>query len=42
MKEMDDLLIKKEIDEIADRIDAIVQNIEHLDPNRPEPDDKSE
>jgi len=42
MKEMDDLLIKKEIDEIAKRIEAIVQNIEHLDPNRQETDDKSE
>ena len=42
MKEMDDLVIKKEIDEIAERIDAIVQNIDHLDPNRQEPDDKSE
>jgi hypothetical protein len=42
MKELDDLQIKKEIDDIAKKIDAIVQNIEHLDPNRQEPDDKSE
>ena len=42
MKEMDDVLLKKEIDEIAKRIEAIVQNIEHLDPNRQEPDEKSE
>ena len=36
MKEMDDLRIKKEIDEIAKRIEAIVQNIDQLDPNRQE------
>jgi hypothetical protein len=39
MKEIDDLLIKKEIDEIAEKIDAIVRNIEHLDPNRQESED---
>ena len=36
MKEMDDLDIKAEIDEIAKKIDAIIQNIEHLDPNKQE------
>lgn len=42
MQEMDDLRIKKEIDEIAKRIENIVQNIEHLDPTKQEPDDKDE
>jgi hypothetical protein len=42
MQEMDDLQIKKEIDEISKRIEAIVQNIEHLDPNREEPESKGE
>jgi hypothetical protein len=42
MKEVDDVLIKKEIDEISKKIDAIVQNIEHLDPNRKEPEDHRE
>jgi hypothetical protein len=36
MKEVDDLDIKAEIDEIAKKIDAIIQNIEHLDPNKQE------
>ena len=42
MKEMDDLLIKKEIDEIAKRIESIVQNIEQLDPSKQEPEEQSE
>jgi hypothetical protein len=42
MKEVDDVLIKKEIDEISKKIDAIVQNIEHLDPNRQKPEDHRE
>ncbi len=37
MKEIDDLDIKAEIDEITRKIDAIIQNIEHLDPNKQEP-----
>ena len=36
MKEVDDLDIKAEIDEIAKKIDTIIQNIEHLDPNKQE------
>ena len=36
MKEVDDLDIKAEIDEIAKKIDAIIQNIENLDPNKQE------
>jgi hypothetical protein len=39
MKEMDDLMIKKEIDDIAEKIDTIVRNIEELDPNRQEAED---
>lgn len=39
MKELDDLDIKAEIDEISKKIDAIVQNIENLDPNKQEPKD---
>jgi hypothetical protein len=42
MREMDDLVIKQEIDEIVKRIEAIVQNIEHLDPNRQKPEDNGE
>lgn len=39
MKEMDDLDIKAEIDEISKKIDAIIQNIDNLDPNKQEPND---
>lgn len=39
MKELDDLDIKAEIDEISKKIDAIVQNIENLDPDKQEPKD---
>ena len=39
MKEMDDLDIKAEIDEITKKIDAIIKNIEHLEPNRQDSDD---
>lgn len=42
MKDMDDLEIKTEIDEIAKKIDSIIQTIEHLDPNRQDPEDKDE
>jgi hypothetical protein len=42
MQEMDDLQIKKEIDEISKRIESIVQNIEHPDPNREDLEDKGE
>ena len=38
MKELDDLDIKAEIDEIAQKIDAIIQNIENLEPKKQEPD----
>ena len=38
MKDIDDLDIKAEIDEISKKIDAIVQNIEHLELNNEEDD----
>lgn len=33
MKEVDDLDLKAEIDQISKRIDAIVQQVEKLDPD---------
>lgn len=42
MNEMDDLEIKAEIDEISKKIDAILQNIERLDPAGKDPDDNPE
>ena len=39
MKEMDDLDIKAEIDEISRKIDSIVQRIERMDPNRQDPEE---
>lgn len=43
MKEVDDLDLKAEIDQISQRIDAIVQQVEKLDPetkDQPENDKK--
>lgn len=37
MKETDELELKAEIDEISKKIDAIVQNIDRLDPNKQDP-----
>jgi hypothetical protein len=36
MKEMDDLELKTEIDQISKKIDAIVQKFEELEPSRSE------
>lgn len=36
MKEMDELELKAEIDEISKKIDTIVQTIERLDPTKEE------
>lgn len=42
MKEIDDLDLKAEIDEISKKIDSIVQNIEALDPQKNENDQPSD
>jgi hypothetical protein len=34
MKEVDELALKAEIDQISKKIDAIVQNIDRMDPNK--------
>jgi hypothetical protein len=34
MKEVDELALKAEIDEISKKIDAIVQNIDRMDPDK--------
>jgi hypothetical protein len=39
MRELDDMLLKKEIDEITKRIDAIVENIDHMEPDSQKPDE---
>lgn len=36
MKESDELALKAEIDEISKKIDAIVQNIDRMDPDKPD------
>lgn len=36
MKEMDELVIKAQIDEISDKIDSIIQKINDLEPDRSE------
>ncbi|MGD8836340.1 MAG: hypothetical protein PVJ84_09100 [Desulfobacteraceae bacterium] len=38
MKEVDEQDLKAEIDEISNKIDAIIQNIERMDPTKEEPD----
>ena len=39
MREIDDRDLKSEIDQISERIDAIVQQVEKLDPARAEETD---
>jgi hypothetical protein len=36
MKESDELALKAEIDEISKKIDAIVQTIDRMDPDKPD------
>lgn len=38
MKEVDELELKAEIDEISKKIDTIIQNIDRLDPTQEESD----
>ena len=38
MKEVDELELKAEIDEISKKIDTIVQNIDRMDPTKKESD----
>lgn len=40
MKEVDDLELKAEIDQIAKKIDTILQNVEKLDPDRTDKSDE--
>lgn len=40
MKEQDELALKAEIDEISRKIDAIVQNIDRMDPTKKDPDEE--
>jgi hypothetical protein len=42
MKEMDELEIKSEIDEISKKIDQIILTIEQADPTTTDPDLKQE
>jgi hypothetical protein len=42
MKEMDELEIKSEIDEISKKIDQIILTIEQADPTTTDPDSKQE
>lgn len=42
MKEVDELELKAEIDEISNKIDAIIQNIDRMDPTKKEPDTNQE
>ena len=42
MREMDDLEIKSKIDEISKKIDNIIINIERVDPNKKDPEQKQE
>jgi hypothetical protein len=42
MKEMDDLEIKSEIDEISKKIDTIIINIEQADPTKTNSDPEQE
>jgi len=39
MRELDDTLLKKEIDEIVKRIDAIVENIDQTETDSQKPDE---
>ena len=40
MKEMDDMEIKSEIDEISKKIDTIILTIEQADPTKTDPETK--
>lgn len=40
MKEIDEMEIKAEIDEISKKIDTIIQNIDRMDPSKKDSDDK--
>ena len=42
MKEVDELDLKAEIDEISKKIDTIVQNIDRMDPTKKEQDTTSD
>ena len=42
MKEVDELDLKAEIDEISKKIDAIIQNIDSMDPTKEDPDTNQE
>ncbi len=42
MKEQDELALKAEIDEISRKIDAIVQNIDRMDPTKKDPDEEQD
>jgi len=37
MKDVDEMDLKAEIDEIAKKIDSIIQNIDRMDPTKEEP-----
>ena len=39
MKEIDDLDLKAEIDQISKKIDTIIQKVENLDPHRTDKSD---
>lgn len=42
MKDLDDLDLKAEIDEIAKKIDTIIQQVDHLDPTRQDAPDQEQ
>ncbi len=42
MKEVDEQDLKAEIDEISNKIDTIIQNIDRMDPTKNEPDSNGE
>lgn len=42
MKDIDDLDLKAEIDQISQKIDSIVETFEKLDPKDPQTDDAAE
>jgi hypothetical protein len=42
MKEVDERDLKAEIDEISNKIDTIIQNIDRMDPTKDEPDSNGE
>jgi hypothetical protein len=42
MKEMDELDLKAEIDEISKKIDSIIQTIDRMDPTKEDPETNQE